>query len=214
MFDDIIHLGTFIVGTIFIVLVPGPNSLYVFTVASRRGIAAGYRGAGGIFTGDAILMLLAASGAASVLKATPALFTVLRYAGALYLVWLGIDLLRAAWAQWRSRTAPATTPPLTPLTPFRTALLISLLNPKAILFFVSFFIQFVSPQAARPALAFLILGAIVQFFSMLYLTALIMSGAKLALWFNHRRWLTAAATGMVGSLFIAFGLRLTTALPG
>jgi leucine efflux protein len=220
MFDDLIHLGTFILGTIFIILVPGPNSLYVFTIASRRGIAAGYRGACGIFTGDTILMLLAASGAASVLKATPTLFSVLRYAGALYLVWLGIGLLRAAWAQWRSRIRPAaivpppgTLPPAPP-TPFRTALLISLLNPKAILFFVSFFIQFVSPQATRPALAFFMLGAIVQSLSMLYLSVLILGGAKFAQWFHPRRWLTSGATGMVGCLFIAFGLRLTTAVPG
>jgi leucine efflux protein len=64
------------------------------TVASRWGVAAGYRGACGIFLGDLILMILSATGAASLLQATPALFMGLRY-GAAYLVWLGIGLLRA-----------------------------------------------------------------------------------------------------------------------
>ena len=70
----ITDLATFILGTIFIVLLPGPNSMYVTLVASRWGIAAGYRGACGIFLGDLILMVLAASGIASLLVAVPALF--------------------------------------------------------------------------------------------------------------------------------------------
>ena len=94
MFYGITDLTTFVLGTIFIVLLPGPNSLYVMTVASRWGVAAGYRGACGIFLGDLILMILSATGAASLLQATPALFMGLRYAGAAYLVWLRIGLLR------------------------------------------------------------------------------------------------------------------------
>src|SRR3954471_11528510 len=81
MFYGITDLTTFILGTIFIVLLPGPNSLYVMTVASRLGVGPGYRGACGIFVGDTILMVLSATGVASVLHATPALFMVVKYAG-------------------------------------------------------------------------------------------------------------------------------------
>jgi hypothetical protein len=70
----ITDLSTFILGTIFIVLLPGPNSLYVMTLASRQGLLAGYRAACGIFVGDTVLMLLAATGAASALHASPAAF--------------------------------------------------------------------------------------------------------------------------------------------
>jgi leucine efflux protein len=220
MFYGVTHLGTFILGTLFIVVLPGPNSLYVLSVASRHGIVAAYHGACGIFVGDTLLMLLAATGAASALDANPALFTTLRYAGAIYLVWLGIGLLRTARTQWRARGAPAVAaaspqigiPPASAY--FRTALLISLLNPKAILFFVSFFIQFVSPTAPHPALAFLILGVIVQFFSVLYLSVLILGGAELAARFRCRQRFAATATGIVGGLFIGFGLRLTGAFFG
>ena len=212
MFYGITDLTAFVLGTLFIVLLPGPNSLYVMTVASRWGVAAGYRGACGIFLGDLILMILSATGVASLLRATPALFMGLRYAGAAYLVWLGIGLLRAAARQWRGETGePALAPPRDAAHPFRVALLISLMNPKAILFFVSFFIQFVSPGYAHPALSFLILGAIVQGFSALYLSALIFGGTRLAEAFRRRRRLSAGATGGVGGLFIGFGLRLAGA---
>ena len=205
----ITDLGTYVLGTIFIVLLPGPNSLYVLSVASQRGVRAGYLGACGIFVGDAILMVLSATGVASLLQASPALFMVLKYVGAAYLAWLGIGLLRAAWAMWRVRVASSAAQPRVDATrPFHAALAISLMNPKAIMFFVSFFIQFVDPGYAYPALSFLILGVICQFISGLYLSALILGGAHLAQQFRSRRRLAAGATGGVGAMFIGFGARL------
>ncbi|PLX72242.1 MAG: leucine efflux protein LeuE [Azoarcus sp.] len=217
MFYGITDLTTFILGTIFIVLLPGPNSLYVMSVASRLGVAAGYRGACGIFVGDMILMILATTGAASLLRATPELFLVIKYAGAGYLAWLGLSLLRSSFASWKQRGEESgeTTPPDTNASsPFRTALMISLMNPKAILFFVSFFIQFVDPCYAWPGLSFIILGIIVQICSALYLSALIFGGVHLARQFRRRRRLAATATGSVGGLFIGFGLKLANATLG
>ncbi|AWI75424.1 leucine efflux protein LeuE [Parazoarcus communis] len=217
MFYGITDLTTFILGTIFIVLLPGPNSLYVMSVASRLGVAAGYRGACGIFVGDMILMILATTGAASLLRATPELFLVIKYAGAGYLAWLGLSLLRSSFASWKQRGEESgeTTPPVTNASsPFRTALMISLMNPKAILFFVSFFIQFVDPGYAWPGLSFIILGIIVQICSALYLSALIFGGVHLARQFRRRRRLAATATGSVGGLFIGFGLKLANATLG
>lgn len=215
MHYGITDLGTFLLGTILIVLLPGPNSLYVMTVASRWGIAAGYRGACGIFLGDTVLMILSATGMASLLQTTPALFLVLKYAGAAYLAWLGMGLLRSSLRLWRGIPARSAPPQRLDVSrPFRTALLISLMNPKAILFFVSFFIQFVSPDYPHPALSFLILGIIVQSCSALYLSALIFGGVRLAALFRRRQRLSAAATGGVGGLFIGFSAKLADATLG
>lgn len=215
MYYGITDLTTFILGTIFIILLPGPNSMYVMTAASRWGVAAGLRGACGIFVGDAILMVLAATGVASLLQATPALFTVLKYAGGAYLVWIGISLLRSALRSWRVRNETpeqeAEALPADSSRSFRTALVISLMNPKAILFFMSFFIQFVSPGYAHPALSFLILGTIVQVCSILYLMMLIYGGNYLAEAFRRRKRLSAGATGGVGGLFVCFGVKLAGA---
>lgn len=214
MFYGVTDLTTFLLGTIVIVLLPGPNSLYVMAVASRSGVAAGYRGACGIFAGDAVLMVLSATGAASLLHANPALFNVIKYAGAAYLAWMGIGLLRSAPALWRGRGAAgpaAASSPDEGHRPFRTAFLISLMNPKAILFFVSFFIQFVDPGYAYPVVSFLILGVIVQICSAIYLSLLIFGGAYLAAQFRRRQRLSGAATGGVGALFIGFGAKLAGA---
>ena len=205
----ITDLASYVLGTIFIVLLPGPNSLHVLSVASQRGVRSGYLGACGIFVGDTILMVLSATGVASLLEASPALFLVLKHIGAAYLAWLGIGLLRAAWAIWHARAPLSGAQPRVDATrPFRAALAISLMNPKAIMFFVSFFIQFVDPGYAYPALSFAILGLICQAISGLYLSLLILGGAHLAQQFRKRRRVSAGATGGVGAMFIGFGARL------
>jgi leucine efflux protein len=209
MYYGITDLATFILGTVLIVLLPGPNSMYVMATAAKSGVAAGYRGACGIFLGDSILMVLAAGGAATLIQATPALFVALKYAGAAYLVYLGWILVRSAIGDWRGRGAEqAASREWDQQQPFRVALAVSLLNPKAILFFVSFFVQFVSPDYPHPAVSFLILAGIVQVCSLLYLSALIFGGAYLACAFRRQRRLAALASGTVGGLFVGFGLKL------
>jgi leucine efflux protein len=209
---------TYVLGTAAIILLPGPNSIFVLSIAARRGVRIGYQAACGVFVGDAVLMVLSAAGVASLLKAYPPLFMVIKYAGAAYLAYVGFGILLGAWRRWRNRgdtaSADGDEPVIEPAdlrSPFRKATVISLLNPKAILFFVSFFIQFVEPGYAYPALSFLVLGAVVQFFSVLYLTALIFSGQFLAGQFRRRRALSAGVTAGLGALFVGFSIKLATA---
>ncbi|BCJ42351.1 putative membrane protein [Actinoplanes ianthinogenes] len=205
---------TYVLGVVAIILLPGPNSIFVLSVGARRGVRAGYQAAFGVFLGDAVLMVLSATGVSSLLGTYPPLFLVLKYAGAGYLAWVGVNILRGAWGRWRSRGELAATVEETPAEmrrPFRRAAVISLLNPKAILFFVSFFIQFVQPGYPHPALSFVVLGAVVQFFSALYLTALIFGGRFLAGQFQRRRRLAAGAATGVGALFVGFSIKLATA---
>ncbi|MFJ8231579.1 leucine efflux protein LeuE [Streptomyces sp. NPDC094448] len=208
-------LPTFLAGLVLIVLLPGPNSLYVLSVAARRGVRTGYRAAAGVWAGDAVLMVLSAAGIASLLKTNDLLFGIVKYAGAGYLTWLAFGMLRAAWSMWRGRSeaSPEETreeaSPQPAERPFRRALLISLLNPKAILFFIAFFVQFVDPGYAYPALSFAVLGGLVQIASFLYLTLLIFTGTHLADAFRRRRRLSAGATSAAGALFLGFAVKLT-----
>jgi leucine efflux protein len=213
MVYGITDLPTFVLGAVLIVLLPGPNSMYVMAVASRSGVAAGYRAAAGVFLGDTVLMFASVLGIASLLRTVPAIFLVVKFAGAAYLAWMGIGMLRAAWQLWRDRRAAPEERPVSvnDRTPFRTALIISLMNPKAILFFLSFFIQFVDSGCAHPGVSFLILGSIVQISSMLYLTALIFGGAYLAEAFRRRRRVKVLGTGAIGVLFISFSAKLAGA---
>lgn len=205
----------FLLITTITVLLPGPNSLFVLSVAARQGVRDGYRAALGVFVGDGLLMLASVAGLAPLLAANPQVFTVLKLAGAGYLAWMGIGLLRAGWRQWRHRGEPL--PPDSALKegwvakPFQRTLGICLLNPKAILFFMAFFIQFVSADAPHPALAFTVLGLTLTAISAAYLSVLIFAGSRLAATFRARRTLSAGATGAAGALFIGFGAKLASA---
>lgn len=210
----VIDLPTYLAGLVLIVLLPGPNSLYVLSVAARRGVRAGYTAAAGVWCGDTVLMTLSAAGVASLLQANAVLFSLVKYAGAGYLTWLAIGMLRAAWGMWRTRgerTAGGEAPAPAEERPFRRAFVVSLFNPKAILFFVAFFVQFVDPGYAYPALSFVVLGSLAQLASVLYLSALIFGGTRLAAAFRRRRRLSAGATSAAGALFLGFAVKLSLA---
>ena len=212
-------IWTYVIGAIGIILLPGPNSLFVLSVATARGVRAGYQGAMGVFLGDTILLALVGLGAAGLLRTHPALFMVVKYAGAVYLGWVGVNLLRAALVRWRSSPSEVQPDalPEEPASgagmhqPFRRALVISLLNPKAILFLLSFFVQFIDPQYEAPAVPFLILSAIIMAASAAYLSALIFAGVRLAQTFRRRVRLSASLSAGVGGLFMWFAAKLAGA---
>ena len=216
-FYGVTDLWTYVIGAFGIILLPGPNSLYVLSVATARGVKAGYQGAFGVFVGDTVLLILTALGAAGLLRSYPALFMVVKYFGAAYLAYVGINLIVAAVRKWRSKpvdaadAAPVAEAAANMQHPFKRALVISLLNPKAILFLLSFFVQFIDPTYETPAVPFLILSSIIMVFSALYLSVLIFLGARLAQAFRTRKRLTASLSSAVGGLFLWFGSKLATA---
>ena len=221
-FYGVTDLWTYVIGAFGIILLPGPNSLYVLSVATARGVRSGFQGAFGVFVGDSILLACTALGAASLLRTHPALFMLVKYFGAAYLFWVGLNLLSGALAGLRrpadalqstvSASAPKVAASAAHLQqPFRRALVISLLNPKAILFLLSFFVQFIDPVYPRPEIPFLILSTILMAFSAAYLTALIFAGARLAQTFSRRQRLSAGLSCLVGGLFVWFGTKLATA---
>ena len=208
-------LPTYLAGLVLIVLLPGPNSLYVLSVAARSGIRTGYTAAAGVWCGDAVLMTLSAAGVglaaagerAAVRDREVRRCRVSDLAGDRDAAGRVGDVADPEGAGARPRPWP----PGAEERPFRRALVISLFNPKAILFFVAFFVQFVDPGYAYPALSFVVLGAFAQLASFLYLTALIFSGTKLAAAFRGRRRLSAGATSAAGALFLGFAVKLSLA---
>jgi leucine efflux protein len=212
-----VDLGTYVVATVLIILLPGPNSLYVLSVASRRGRRSGLAAAAGVFCGDSILMVASAAGLASVFAASPAPYNAVRWAGVAYLAYLAFGLLLAGWKTWRSagsgETSGPQAPPSAPAAvraerPYVRALVASLLNPKAILFFVAFFVQFTDPSYRWPVLSYLVLYVILQICSMAYLSTLIVTGDRFARLFRERRRLAALGNGLVGAVMIGFAAKL------
>lgn len=207
----------FVVAGLMIILLPGPNSIYVVSQSARRGRASGYAAAAGVFLGDAVLMALTYLGAASVLRTQPVLFQIVKYLGAAYLVWIGLRLVLAGLTKIRR---PQPTGPVEQAPQgrghgsFATALLLSLLNPKAILFYVAFFVQFLRPDAADPLVAFLVLATTLEVLSMLYLSVLIVAGTALAARFRQRQRTAGGLTAGVGTAFMGFGVSLASTTLG
>ena len=207
----IVDFSSYLLGTILVILLPGPNSLYVLTIATQKGWRSGAWGALGIFIGDSILMLAVALGAASLLMSSPILFQLVRIVGAIYLAWMGIGLLRSGLGRWASQSHAKMfeiQARLMQLHPLFAALSLSLTNPKAIFFFIAFFSQFIQPDFAHPAITFVYLATVLQLMSMAYLTALILMGQFFSKYFRHHHRLTAGLWILAGVLFMGFALRL------
>ena len=208
----VINFGTYLIGAIFIILLPGPNSLYVLTLAAQKGWKTGVLGGIGIMTGDTLLMLLAALGAASLMINAPTIYALIKIAGAMYLSYLGYQLILLGKKRWNMRdTQQISNAPqikLVGLHPTKAAMMLSLTNPKGIVFFVSFFTQFLDRHHDKPWESFLVLGITLQILSLGYLSLLILMGSRLAQAFNQQHRLAAWSTASVGLLFIGFSLKL------
>jgi leucine efflux protein len=210
----VIHFPSYLLGAILIILLPGPNSLYVLALSAEQGWRKGIWASAGIVVGDAIIMLSVALGAATVLASSPLTYSLLRLLGAAYLAWLGLGIIRVGIARFQAKGSTAEEPSILQsggimrLHPFLAALLLALTNPKAIFFFVSFFTQFVDPNFHQPALGFFYLAVVTQFISMAYLAMLITAGQYcLGLAKAHPK-IAASLWLATGTLFIAFSLRL------
>lgn len=203
----ILNLWTYLAGVIFIIVLPGPNSLFVLKMGISRGVRAGYTAALGVFIGDAILIFCAYIGVATLIRTTPFLFTLVRYLGALYLLFLGAKLLYATFIQ-KNQTAHQ--PLESSNSILRKSLTLSLTNPKAILFYVSFFVQFIDFNYAHPGLSYTILALILESVSFVYMTTLIFAGSMLAHFFSHKKRLAKLGNGLIALLFLGFATRLAT----
>lgn len=210
----ILDFSSYLLGTLLIILLPGPNSLYVLTIATQKGWRSGAWGALGIFIGDSILMIAVALGAASLLMSSPLLFQFVRIIGAIYLAWMGVGLLRSGQQRWSTQShakALEVQARLIQLHPLLAALSLSLTNPKAIFFFIAFFSQFIQPNFAHPMITLLYLASVLQLMSMTYLAGLIFVGQFFSTYLKSRYRITAGLWILAGILFIGFAIRLLIA---
>src|SRR5262245_62606580 len=121
-------------------LTPGPAVLFVVSVAMARGARAGLAGSFGILTANALYFLVSATGVAAVIVASSRLFAVLKWAGAIYLLWVGLRMLLS-----RSRAPSVVSPRRVPKS-FLRGFIVQAANPKALMFFVALLPQFIDPQ--------------------------------------------------------------------
>ncbi|MEZ5707618.1 MAG: LysE family translocator [Burkholderiaceae bacterium] len=211
---DTAHVLVFIATGWLLNLTPGPDVLYIMNSAFRGGVRAGLVAALGIVGGCFVHVLAAAFGVGALLAASATAFTLLKWGGAAYLVWMGAKLLIGARAGAVSLPAAHAAdskhaPALRAV--FRRGFLTNVLNPKVALFFLAFVPQFISPDAPDKAAVFLVLGLLFIVNSLPvnfgYAWVAAKAGAR---WSMARRasiWLDRVA----GLMFVGFGLRLAMA---
>jgi RhtB (resistance to homoserine/threonine) family protein len=190
-----------------VIVIPGPDTAVVTKNVLVHGRRAALGTSLGVSAGLSVWTLAAAIGVASVVRASVVAFTVLKLIGALYLVWLGVQALRAAGhTESGARTAGADRRAMGALGGFRQGLLSDLANPKIGIFFTSLLPQFVDPGHSV-LLPFLALGAVFVVMTVLWLSAYSLIAARAATTLQ-RPSVKAAMDRVTGIVLIALGLRL------
>ena len=193
--------GTFIVTILLFLLVPGPGNLALITSTTKGGIPGGFGSIFGVLVGDQILMWLAIGGMAAVMAAYSQAFSAVQWIGAAYLAWLGIKMLLA-----KPGDAPILN--IKPRHYFKQSLLITLLNPKAIVFYMAFFPLFIDParhQGMTTYLAMTVTSGVLMF---LYGLTSVLLTHFLAARFRANPKFGRALEKLAGLFLVGFGVKL------
>jgi threonine/homoserine/homoserine lactone efflux protein len=192
----------FLVSGLLLNVTPGPDMLYIVGRGTTQGFRAGAVAALGIGAGVFVHIAAAALGISALIAASATAFTVLKWAGALYLVYVGLSLVRGGG----ERREGAVLAPASLRTIFAQGFLTNALNPKVALFFLAFLPQFIDPHAASTALAFLFLGMVFNFNSTLFNLLVAWSAARFGA--SLRSPATAWLHRGIGAFFCYLGVRL------
>jgi threonine/homoserine/homoserine lactone efflux protein len=192
---------SFVIAVIVFLAIPGVGNLAIITSTGKGGVTGGLAATLGVIVGDQVLMWLAVAGVAALLTTNPALFGMVQYAGAIYLAYLGVRMILA-------RPGDAPVLKMQPRRFFRQAMLITLLNPKAIVFYMAFFPLFVDPARHRGLLTFGVMASTIALLTFLY-CAVVIAITR----FAAERMRASPRTGVwlnriAGSMLLGFGIKL------
>ncbi|MCB5196803.1 LysE family translocator [Deefgea salmonis] len=200
-------LGLFIISGLLLNMAPGPDSLLIVTRSAAQGWRAGSAAALGIGSGTLVHIIAAALGLSAILATSATAFSIVKYIGAIYLLYIGVGLLLSKTAA----VTPVAEESLAPLSLRRIyvqGFLTNLFNPKVAIFFLAFVPQFISPQAENKALAFIILGCIFNLNGMLWCHLLAVTSAMASQRLQASRAVSQWLNRLIGALFISFGIKL------
>lgn len=193
--------GAFVVAIIIFLAIPGPGNLALITSTGKGGIPAGLAATLGIIAGDQVLMWAAVAGVAALLLAYPAAFEAVQWAGAAYLAWLGLRMLLA-----RPGSAPVLN--IQPRHYFRQAAVITLLNPKAIVFYMAFFPLFIDPQQPASLLTFGAMALTIAVLTFVYGLGAVLLTHFLASRLRANPLIGQVLEKVAGLFLIGFGVKL------
>ncbi|MEW9548299.1 LysE family translocator [Nonomuraea sp. NPDC050783] len=200
-------LALFTLTTLVAMITPGPDMLFVLGCGMRGGPRAGLLATAGVATSEAVHVAVAAAGLAALFEAVPVAFTVVRIAGAAYLIYLGVQLLR-------NRKGLGGTLPdegrgtVSGRRAFTSGLLTNLLNPKMVTFTIAFLPQFVNPALGQVWLQFAVLGVILIALEFVVDGAVGVLAGRIGGWLRRRAAARRKVDVATGGIFIGLGVRL------
>lgn len=193
--------GAFVAAIVLFLAIPGPGNLALITSTGKGGVRAGMAACLGVIAADQLLMWLAVAGVASLLAAYPAAFHAVQWLGAAYLGWMGFKML----------TAKAGDAPVLRMEPrhyFRQGAVITLLNPKAIVFYMAFFPLFVNPATHRGLVTFAAMAATIAALTFLYSLVVVLLTHHLAARMRANPVVARMLEKTAGVFLIGFGVKL------
>jgi RhtB (resistance to homoserine/threonine) family protein len=208
--DDVMISGhdllIFLGASILLNLSPGPDTLYVLTRTLAQGRRAGFLSSFGVCTGALVHVSAAALGLSVVLATSAIAFTAVKYAGAAYLVYLGLRMLISRNGLHLDAGRPA--PRASGWKVFRQGILIDVLNPKAALFFMAFLPQFVVPGSDHTSAQFFVLGLIVIAIALVWEATIVLFAHLLTRRLRANQAISRWVNRALGGVFVALGIRL------
>jgi leucine efflux protein len=195
--------GAFVAAIIVFLLIPGPGNLALITSTSKGGVRGGLAATAGLIAGDQVLLWLAVAGVAAALAAHPRVFGAVQWLGAAYLAWLGLKMLLA-----KAGSAPVLT--IRPRDYGRQSFLITLLNPKAVVFYMAFFPLFVDPLHHRGLPTFGAMALTIAALTFVYGLAVVLLTHFLAERLRADRRIAFWLEKLAGMILVGFGVKLAT----
>lgn len=206
------ELSLFILSGLLLNITPGPDSLLIMSRSAIQGWRAGSAAALGIGSGTCVHIVATALGLSALLATSSAAFSVVKYLGAAYLLYVGVSmLLSRTKPSAEALSGPLPMPLLTYRRIFFQGFLTNVLNPKVAIFFLAFVPQFIAPHAANKAFAFLFLGCIFNFNGMLWCHFLAVTSAFASRRIQASKAVTQWLNRLIGIFFISFGIKLALA---
>ena len=193
--------GAFVAAIVLFLAIPGPGNLAIITSTAKGGVRAGMAACFGVIAADQALMWLAVAGVAGLLAAYPAAFAAVQWLGAAYLGWMGYKMLPAKPGQ-----APVVN--IKPRHYFRQGAVITLLNPKAIVFYMAFFPLFVNPATHRGLVTFAAMAATIAALTFLYCLVVVLLSQHMAGRMRAHPTVVRTLGELAGVFLIGFGVKL------
>jgi len=193
--------GAFVAAIVLFLAIPGPGNLALITSTGKGGLKGGMAATLGVIAGDQVLLWLAVAGVATLLATYPAAFHAVQWAGAGYLAWMGFKMLIA-------KPGDAPVLQIQPRQYFRQAALITVLNPKAIVFYMAFFPLFVDPAQHRGMATFGLMAATIAALTFLYGVVVVLLTHHLAARMRANPLIARALEKIAGTFLIGFGIKL------